>query len=179
MRPLILALAMAALTAPALAGAFTVTTPDFVNGDTIAMAQVNTRCGGANRSPALSWSGEPAATQSFAVTMFDPDAPRPGGFWHWSIFDIPASVHALPEGAGSGDALPPGASQGRNGFGDAQYGGPCPPPGAPHHYQITVYAMPLPKLPLAPGQPDALVAAQIRPTALATAQIIGLYGRAR
>ena len=124
-------------------------------------------------------SGEPAGTQSFGVTMYDPDAPAPGGWWHWTVFNIPAGVHGLAANAGAGTPglLPAGAGEGRNDFGFPHYGGPCPPPGAPHRYEITVYALKTARLPLGPDSPGARVAAALRANALATARITGLYGR--
>lgn len=167
----------AVLATPALAAGLTVTTPDFQNGGPMAMRQVFTRCGGQNVSPALSWSGAPAGTQSFAVTMFDPDAPTGHGWWHWSVWNIPASAQGLPEGAGSGGGLPSGAVQGRNDFGAAGYGGPCPPSGPAHHYRVSVYALRSAALPLGADASDAAAEAAIRANALAQGEVVGLFGR--
>ena len=99
-------------------------------------------CDGQNISPDLEWSGAPKNTKAFAVTVFDPDAPTGSGWWHWIVFNIPANVNHLALGAGSGKApLPEGAIQGRNDYGQFGYGGPCPPPGKPHRYVFTVYAL--------------------------------------
>ena len=87
---------------------------------------------GDNLSPHLSWSGVPDGTQSLAVTCFDPDAPTGSGFWHWSLFDLPASTTELPRGAGSGDqaGLPAGAIHARNDAGGLEYIGMAPPGGS-------------------------------------------------
>jgi Raf kinase inhibitor-like YbhB/YbcL family protein len=95
-------------------------------------------CTSAGVSPQLSWEGAPAATKSYVVTMFDPDAPTGSGFWHWVAWDIPASTHSLPTGA----TLPSGAVNGENDGGTLGYTGPCPPVGdRTHHYHITVVAL--------------------------------------
>lgn len=162
------------------AGGFTVTSPDFVDGGTIPMAQVlnSFGCKGRNISPALHWSGAPAGTHSFAVTVYDPDAR--GGWWHWLVFNIPAAATGLPAGAGAKGSrmLPHGAIQGRTSFGFSHYGGPCPPAGdAPHHYHVTVYALKLTKLPLDARATGVRVTHYLHLNALAEAQLTGLYGR--
>jgi Raf kinase inhibitor-like YbhB/YbcL family protein len=130
-------------------------------------------CTGANISPHLSWSGAPKDTQSFAVTMFDPDAKTDhGGFWHWVSVNLPASVDDLPENASDNPArMPPSATQMRNDYGYGGYGGPCPPRGEDHRYVITVYALKTPAL-LIPdtASPQAAVN-EIRRQAIAHAQV--------
>ena len=136
-------------------------------------------CSGGNHSPALAWSDPPAGTKSFAVTVFDPDAPTGRGWWHWVVYDIPASLRALQQdaGAGSGQNLPQGARQTANDFGGPGYGGPCPPPGSPHRYVFTVYALDAPSLGLASGTEPAKVAIGLKPHALAEASFTVSYGR--
>jgi Raf kinase inhibitor-like YbhB/YbcL family protein len=166
------------------ADAFTVTTPAFKDGGNIAMAQVfdGFGCTGGNHSPELSWSGAPAGTKSFAVTIYDPDAPTGSGFWHWTVFNIPANVTKLPADAGGekGTGLPAGAIQGRTDFGFSHFGGPCPPVGdAPHHYHVTVFALKTDKLPLDANASGALVGFYLHMNSLGTATITGMFGRAK
>lgn len=98
---------------------------------------------GENVSPQLSWKDAPAGTKSFAVTMYDMDAPTGSGFWHWVVFNIPADVHELKSGAGNADGkmIPAGAIQSNTDFGAPGFVGAAPPPGPAHRYLITVYAL--------------------------------------
>ena len=166
--------------APA-AGAFTLSSSDFSAGGKLAEAQVfnGFGCKGGNVSPALSWSGAPEGTKSFALLVHDPDAPTGSGWWHWVVYNIPATTAALPAGAGDPkkSLMPKGAIQGRTDYGSVGYGGPCPPPGAPHHYNFTLYALKVPKLEVPEGASAALIAFNVRAQALAEAQLTGLYGR--
>jgi len=179
-----LAAGFCVLAAPALAGGFTLTTPAFRPGGTIPTTEVlnGLGCTGGNRSPALSWSGAPVGTESYAVTIYDSDAPGGRGWWHWTVFNIPANVRGLVAGAGTANSrtLPPGAGEGRTDFGFSHYGGPCPPAAdRPHRYMITVYALKTPHLPLDARSSPAQVSVQLRGNVLAAAQIIGNYGRPR
>lgn len=97
-------------------------------------------CSGANVSPALSWSGTPGSARSFALIVDDPDAPR-GTWTHWLMWNLPASLFAVPEGMPSQWGTRNGVCQGRNDFGRVGYGGPCPPPGKPHRYDFRLYAL--------------------------------------
>jgi Raf kinase inhibitor-like YbhB/YbcL family protein len=142
------AVALGAITFAAAAPAFRLTSPDLPTGMTFLEQYVanDFGCHGGNQSPALQWSGAPAGTKSFAVTMYDSYKPPQSGWWHWIVYDLPATTTALPRQAGSagGAGLPAGAKQGVP-DGDApqpHYYGPCPDPGdPPHHYVITVYAL--------------------------------------
>jgi Raf kinase inhibitor-like YbhB/YbcL family protein len=112
-------------------------------------------CSGGNLSPPLSWSGAPAGTKSFIVTLYDPDdRDSPSGWWHWVVYDIPASVSELAAGAGveHSTKLPAGTHQGRTDLGTLAYHGPCPDKGdKPHAYTFTVYALGVAKLPVDEG----------------------------
>ena len=138
---------------------FTLTSPDSKPGAMIAdqFTANSFGCTGANTSPALSWSGAPEGTKSFVLTVYDPDAPTGSGFWHWVMYNIPASVTSLPEGAGVVGKEPAGATQNVTDFGVPGYGGPCPPKGdKPHRYVFTVYALKTDKLEV-PANPTAAV----------------------
>lgn len=171
----------AALAAAAPAGRFTLTSTQFAPGGTLAEAQVfnGFGCKGGNRSPALAWSNAPAGTQSFALLVHDPDAPTGSGWWHWVLYNIPAGTSSLPAGAGDAQKglLPAGAVQGRTDFGTVGYGGPCPPPGKPHHYHFRLYALKIAKLELPADATAALVGFNVRAQSLGSAELTGLYGR--
>jgi Raf kinase inhibitor-like YbhB/YbcL family protein len=136
-------------------------------------------CTGQNLSPHLAWDGVPEGTKSFAVVMHDPDAPTSGGFYHWVMFNIPGDTRELPEGEGGKHFtnLFSGVVLGHSDFGNNEYGGPCPPPGAPHHYNITVYALGTEKLPLDKTTTGAKLEFMASQHTLAKASIVGLYGR--
>lgn len=166
--------------AAARADGLTLSSPDLADGARFADEQVYDQlgCQGGNLSPALQWSGAPPGTASFALVMYDPDAPNEGGFWHWAVLNIPARASGLPKGAGdvTRDAAPPGATQAVNDFGSLGYGGPCPPDGdAPHHYHIALFALGAEKIEPLPADLAAL-AAKLRARALATSELVGVYG---
>ena len=140
-------------------GSFTVTSNDLTDGGALPLAQVLDAAGGGNTSPHLAWSGFPAATRSFVVTCFDPDAPTTSGWWHWVVVDIPADVTELATGAGAGDSsLPEGARHIATDFGTAAYGGAAPPPGdRPHRYMFAVHAVDVPTLGIDPAARAAVV----------------------
>jgi Raf kinase inhibitor-like YbhB/YbcL family protein len=169
--------------APASFGAdFRLTSPDMTDGRTLAETFVmnGLGCAGGNSSPALAWSGAPAGTKSFVITVYDPDAPTGSGWWHWVVTDIPAAVTALPRGAGdpAGAGLPTGAKQGRTDFGSASYGGPCPPQeDAPHRYVFTVHALSVAHLPVDPQVSAAMVGFAMHTIEIGRASLIALYGR--
>jgi Raf kinase inhibitor-like YbhB/YbcL family protein len=152
--------------------ALELSSPDVVQGYSLAQAQVYSECGGANVSPAVSWKGAPPGTKSFAVTLYDPDAS--GGWWHWLVYNIPANTNDLARGG----ALPAGALTGENDFGGRSYGGACPPPGSgAHHYRLTVWAMGTSVLPLEGATEDKIIGAYIETHALASASVTATYER--
>jgi Raf kinase inhibitor-like YbhB/YbcL family protein len=163
------------------AGGFTLTSTAFKDGDAIPMSVVYDKmgCKGGDHSPQLSWTGAPAGTKSFAVTIYDPDAKTGSGWWHWTVFNIPASVDHLDTDAGaeSGKGLPKGAVQGRTDFGFSHFAGPCPPEtDGPHRYHFTVYALKVDKL---PGDVDkdasgAMVGMYLQKDMLGQAEIVGV-----
>jgi Raf kinase inhibitor-like YbhB/YbcL family protein len=169
--------------APAFAAdTFTLRSPQIAPGATIAQQQVfnGFGCSGENRSPALSWSGAPAGTKSFALTVYDPDAPTGSGWWHWVVVNIPATVNELPAAAGeqSSKSLPNGAMHVRTDFGTKGYGGPCPPAGdKPHRYIFTLYALKTEKLDLPPDATAALAGFMINANQIGKATLTGKFGR--
>ena len=145
---------------------FSLTSADLKQGKPIPMQFWG--CTGTGISPELTWSGAPAGAQSYALTLFDPDAPTGSGFWHWQAWDIPASTTSLPENA----TLPGGAVNGRNDGGGFGYTGPCPPQGdLTHHYRITVIALNVPSLQLPADTPDAVVGFVIGAHAIGSASL--------
>lgn len=158
---------------------FVLTSPAFKNGDTLPPAQVFNGMGqsGQNLSPALAWHGVPQGTQSFVVTVYDPDAPTGSGWWHWVVANIPVNVTSLPEGAGSGKAgLPAQAVQVRTDFGQPGYGGAAPPAGRKHHYVFTVHALDVPALDITPEASPALVGFMVHHHTLGVATLTAVYG---
>lgn len=167
------------LAAPAFG--FELTSPDLGEGATLKAAQVSNifGCSGGNRSPALAWKNAPPGTKSFVVTLYDPDAPTGSGWWHWTVFDIPATVSNLPGGAGSpgGEGLPKGALQGANDAGMPTFMGACPPPGQAHRYVVTVTALKVDRLGLDSKASGAMIGFLTHANALASASITATYGR--
>lgn len=159
--------------------ALTVRSDDFADGGTIppALAFNGFGCTGENRSPSLSWTGAPAGTQSYAIVAHDPDAPTGVGFFHWLVYDLPATTTSLP--AGGATALPAGAVSGRTDFGSMSYGGPCPPHGSgPHRYVFTVYALDVPTLGLAAeGSGGAMLRFMLGQHTIGYGRLVGKFER--
>jgi Raf kinase inhibitor-like YbhB/YbcL family protein len=160
---------------------FDVTSDEIADGVTLANGQVADIMGysGENRSPQLSWSGFPAETKSFAITVHDPDAPTGSGFWHWQAVNIPADVNELASGASSLtlDELPKGILQMRNDAGTRGYIGAAPPAGdTPHRYVTTVHALDVERLDVEANSSAAIVGFNLRFHTIARAQIVPVFG---
>ncbi len=155
--------------------AFTLASAAFREG---AVIPAKYTCDGVDVSPALTWSGAPAGTRSFALIADDPDAPA--GTWvHWVLYNLPADVSELPENIAKVESLDlGGARQGRNDFRRPGYGGPCPPPGPAHRYLFKLYAVDT-RLQLKAGAQKKDVEAAMEGHLLGTAQLMGTYARAK
>lgn len=162
--------------------AFTLTSPDIADGSSIdkSFEFDSFGCSGKNQSPVLLWRGAPVGTKSFAVHVYDPDAPTGSGFWHWYVIDLPAGVTELPANAGAqgGAHLPKGARQIRNDYGSYAWGGMCPPPGdKPHRYIFTVHALSVERIDVPDDAPAALAGFMVNANTLAKASFTATYGR--
>ena len=140
---------------------FTVSSTDVSEGEKLGNDQVSDilGAGGKDISPQLSWSGFPAETKSFAVTIYDPDAPTASGYWHWAVANVPVSTTSFETGAGdeTGSGLPEGAVQLRNDSGNQQFIGAGPPEGhGPHRYFVVVHAVDVETLDVADASPGVL-----------------------
>lgn len=159
----------------ASAQTFTLASADLGGQFTNQFVAGNFGCNGSNQSPELHWTNAPTGTKSFAVTMYDPDAPTGSGFWHWVVTDIPASVNQLKAGAGNtqNNLTPTGSLQSINDTGATGYQGPCPGEGeSPHRYVITVYALNTQKLGTNVNTTAALTGYLLNKAALAKASLI-------
>lgn len=154
--------------------AFSLSSSDIAEGQQLTAAQVfqGFGCEGGNVAPALSWSGAPAGTKSFAITVYDPDAPTGSGWWHWFAFNIPAETTSLAAGA----ALPEGTVELKNDYGATGFGGACPPPGEVHRYQVTVHALPT-MLEIDGSVSNALAGYMVKANSMASDTITAVYTR--
>jgi Raf kinase inhibitor-like YbhB/YbcL family protein len=160
---------------------FTLTSPDIKAGAPIGNMFVfnSFGCTGSNMSPALAWTGAPAGTRSFVITMFDPDAPTGSGFWHWVVANIPATATSLAHGASrNAAAMPKGSIETRTDFGTTGYGGPCPPAGdKPHRYVFTIHALKVDRIEVDAGSSGALVGFMTNQNRLGSATFTAMFGR--
>ena len=136
-------------------------------------------CDGGNTSPQLSWRGAPKGTEAFAVFAYDPDAPTGSGWWHWQVVNIPKEVTSLPSDAGA-PSNTTSTTQGtpmKNDYGQAGFGGACPPKGhGVHRYQFTVHALSK-KLELPEGASAALVGYMVKANSLGSSTLEAHYKR--
>ena len=156
---------------------FSVTSNDIADGQPLPTPQVSgvMGAGGADTSPHLRWSGAPEGTRSYAVTVYDPDAPTGSGFWHWAVFNIPADVTELPSNA-SKEGLPAGAVQLNNDARMPGYVGAAPPAGhGPHHYWTVVHAVDVPTLDVPAEATPAFLGFNLFSHTLARAIIVPVY----
>jgi Raf kinase inhibitor-like YbhB/YbcL family protein len=176
-------LALLAASSMTNAGPFSLTSVGFQTGATMSdtYEYAGMGCDGHDVSPPLHWSGAPAGTKSYALTVHDPDARAPGGWWHWVVFNIPASADGLKTAAGGGDfsTAPTGSVEGTTSFGKPGYGGPCPPVGSGvHHYIFTLYALDVAQLAGASKSTDGPQLTELLSKhTLGKATLIGLFSR--
>ena len=180
MKPIVAAILM--VPSLALAAGFTLESPDVGPQQPVAHKHVfkGFGCDGGNVSPALSWKNAPKEAKSFAVTVYDPDAPTGSGWWHWVVFNLPPDTVALAQGVGDPAAgtLPKGAVQSRTDFAKTGWGGPCPPQGdKPHRYIFTVYALKTDKIDLDENAPAAMVGFMLNGNSIGKASFTARYGR--
>lgn len=155
---------------PAVAATMALVSPAFADGEAIPREFT---CDGIDVSPALGWSGAPPGTAGFALIVDDPDA---GSFVHWLVYDIPPGAAGLDRAVSPGGQLPGAAKEGRNSFGRAGYGGPCPPEGKAHHYSFRVYALDTP-LNLETGATKKSIEQAMKGHILAEGRLTGTYER--
>ena len=155
---------------------FDLRSDDVADGETLAKPQVSgvLGAGGEDVSPHLAWSGAPDGTQSYAVTVYDPDAPTASGFWHWAAFNIPADVTELASGASG--SLPGDAVELKNDGGTVGYIGAAPPPGhGTHHYWVVVHALDVPSLEIPAEASCAFLGFNLFSHSLARATLVPVY----
>ena len=150
----------------------TVSSTVFREGETIPAKYT---CQGEDISPSITWGEPPDGTRSLAIIVDDPDAPG-GVFTHWIIFNLPADTRQSPAAVPTQPQLDSGARQGKTDFGRVGYGGPCPPPGKPHRYQFTVYALDR-TLDLAAGVSRSQVLEAMQGNILSRGRLTGIYER--
>ena len=161
---------------------FTLSSSDLKDGSRMAEQHVfkGFGCTGDNISPELAWKNPPKGTKSFALTVYDPDAPTGSGWWHWVIFNIPATAHSLTADAGNVSLAkaPKGSVQSITDFGKPGYGGACPPKGhGSHHYIFTLFALDVASLPLDASAMPATVGFNLHQHIIAKTQLTVLYSR--
>ena len=163
---------LSAFTTSALAKDFKLSSKDIAEGKQLTPANVfqGFGCKGGNASPELTWSNPPKGTKSFAITVYDPDAPTGSGWWHWFAFNIPADARKLPAAIKAEKGLPAGTIELKNDYGQFGFGGACPPPGEVHRYIFTVHALKT-KLDLSNKVSNALAGFMVKANTIASSSI--------
>lgn len=171
---LAIALTVSVSVIPAYADSFQLTSTTIAEGQQLDAAQVfqGFGCEGGNTAPDLAWSGAPEGTESFAITVYDPDAPTGSGWWHWFAFNIPGDVTELPVGG----TVPDGTIELANDYGTTGFGGACPPPGEVHRYQFTVHALGT-VLEIDDSVSNALAGFIVNANSISSASITAVYSR--
>jgi len=180
MKTFIISIAITLFTFSLFAQEFTLTSTDLQGQLTNTQVFAGFGCAGDNISPQLAWNNAPEGTKSFAITMYDPDAPTGSGWWHWVMFNMPASLNELGANAGNLESgmAPEGSIQSITSFGKTGFGGACPPEGdKPHAYIFTVYALGIENIELDNNAPPAMVGYYLNANVLAKASLISYYGR--
>ena len=162
------------LVTSAHADSFTLSSSDISEGQQLAAAHVfqGFGCEGGNVAPTLSWTGAPAGTESYAITVYDPDAPTGSGWWHWFAFNIPADVTSMAADTSLDDSV----VELNNDYGVAGFGGACPPPGEVHRYEFTVHALGT-MLEVDSAASNALAGFMVNANSLASSTITAVYNR--
>jgi Raf kinase inhibitor-like YbhB/YbcL family protein len=161
---------------------FSIRSNNIIEGSTISSKHVfnGFGCTGQNLSPHISWKGAPPETKSFALTVYDPDAPTGSGWWHWVVLNIPQDYNSLPINFGDSNQfnLQNGVNQIRNDFSNFSFGGPCPPVGdRPHRYIFTIHALRVEHLALTENATAALAGYMINQSTLSKASFTAYFGR--
>lgn len=178
-RLLICAIVPFVFSSNAIAADFTLSSPQLENGGIMPIEQVlnGFGCTGLNISPELNWENGPEGTKSYAVTMYDPDAPTGSGWWHWVVFNIPSTTTSLPADMGA-KLEAQSITQSRTDFGKPGYGGACPPAGNhPHRYQFRVWALNTDHIDLDAHASGAMVGYFLNMHKVASADLTVHYGR--
>lgn len=177
MKKIVISIAFAAVSL--FAGEFTLFSNDLSGQLTKLQVANSFGCDGSNISPELHWKDAPKGTKSFAVTVYDPDAPTGSGWWHWVVFDIPASIHAIPSDFGNLTKKQPfTAVQSATDTGGSGFLGACPPKGdKPHRYIFTLHALDTEHLGVDAKATPALVGFMLNMHTIGKATLVSYYGR--
>jgi Raf kinase inhibitor-like YbhB/YbcL family protein len=163
-----------------MANNFTLESKDLTGQLTKAQEFNSFGCSGENKSPELHWSDAPKGTKSFAITVYDPDAPTGSGWWHWLVVNIPKTANVIASDSSAKKTLPKGSVETLTDYGSASFGGACPPKGdKAHGYVFTVYALDVDKLELNEKSDSALVGYMINQHVIQKATMVSYYQRTK